>query len=69
MTTADVGTAASLVVMAGLVPAIHVFETLENKTWMPGTRPGMTSLWEPRSSLRYFGFNWLMTAGPSAASI
>jgi hypothetical protein len=29
--------------MAGLVPAIHVF--LSNgakKTWMPGTRPGMT---------------------------
>jgi hypothetical protein len=27
--------------MAGLVPAIHVF--LAIKTWMPGTRPGMTS--------------------------
>jgi hypothetical protein len=27
-------------VMAGLVPAIHVLET--RKTWMPGTRPGMT---------------------------
>jgi hypothetical protein len=26
--------------MAGLVPAIHVFFTA--KTWMPGTRPGMT---------------------------
>jgi hypothetical protein len=26
--------------MAGLVPAIHVF--LGTKTWMPGTRPGMT---------------------------
>ncbi len=26
--------------MAGLVPAIYVF--LEAKTWMPGTRPGMT---------------------------
>ena len=25
--------------MAGLVPAIHV---LPKKTWMPGTRPGMT---------------------------
>jgi hypothetical protein len=33
--------ATSLVfVMAGLVPAIHVF--LASKTWMPGTRPGMT---------------------------
>jgi hypothetical protein len=29
------------VVMAGLVPAIHdLFEG--KKTWMPGTRPGMT---------------------------
>src|SRR4029450_11619847 len=26
-------------VMAGLVPPIHVFAV---KTWMPGTRPGMT---------------------------
>jgi hypothetical protein len=31
------------VVMAGLVPAIHVFTMLrQSKTWMPGTRPGMT---------------------------
>ena len=31
-------------VMAGLVPAIHVllFPRLQ-KTWMPGTRPGMTN--------------------------
>jgi len=29
--------------MAGLVPAIHVFSAIESgKTWMPGTRPGMT---------------------------
>jgi len=28
--------------MAGLVPAIHVFSHNEEKTWMPGTRPGMT---------------------------
>jgi hypothetical protein len=29
--------------MAGLVPAIHVFTVSnEGKTWMPGTRPGMT---------------------------
>src|SRR5579871_3154115 len=28
--------------MAGLVPAIHVFDTGKEKTWMPGTRPGMT---------------------------
>jgi len=29
--------------MAGLVPAIHVFTlSIESKTRMPGTRPGMT---------------------------
>jgi hypothetical protein len=39
-------------VMAGLVPAIHVFELAEGlKTWMPGTtRPGMT-----RRKFRRFG--------------
>src|ERR671939_702056 len=30
--------------MAGLVPAIHVFASTARKTWMPGTRPGMTTL-------------------------
>jgi hypothetical protein len=30
-------------VMAGLVPAIHVFLAFGEKTWMPGTRPGMTN--------------------------
>jgi hypothetical protein len=29
--------------MAGLVPAIHVFDLDAVKTWMPGTRPGMTT--------------------------
>src|SRR3954468_24499649 len=29
--------------MAGLVPAIHVF-LKASKTWMPGTRPGMTNV-------------------------
>jgi hypothetical protein len=46
---------ATRLVMVGLVPpagpkslrrgegpAIHVFATSERKTWMPGTRPGMT---------------------------
>ena len=34
------------IVMAGLVPAIHVL--LAAKTWMPGTSPGMTRLvWSP----------------------
>jgi hypothetical protein len=33
--------------MAGLVPAIHVFSCcFEEKTWMPGTRPGMTGFLE-----------------------
>jgi hypothetical protein len=32
-----------VIVMAGLVPAIHVFASEQLKTWMPGTRPGMTS--------------------------
>jgi hypothetical protein len=33
-----------MLVMAGLDPAIHdfLFEFLVLKTWMPGTRPGMT---------------------------
>jgi hypothetical protein len=45
----------SVAVMAGLVPAIHVFTSVQLKTWMPGTQaseatpfferlwPGMTS--------------------------
>jgi hypothetical protein len=28
--------------MAGLDPAIHDFLAASPKTWMPGTRPGMT---------------------------
>ena len=33
-----------LVVMAGLVPAIHeLLETACRFPWMPGTRPGMTA--------------------------
>ena len=32
-----------LPVMAGLVPAIHeFFVRQEQRTWMPGTTPGMT---------------------------
>jgi hypothetical protein len=30
--------------MAGLVPAIHVFDDSESsKAWMPGIKPGMTN--------------------------
>jgi hypothetical protein len=32
-----------LLVIAGLVPAIHVVLALALKTWMPGTKPGMTA--------------------------
>jgi len=33
--------------MAGLVPAIHALSCRDGaRTWMPGTRPGMTS-WIP----------------------
>ena len=35
--------------MTGLVPAIHVLTAVTN-TWMPGTSPGMTSLWSQRVS-------------------
>jgi hypothetical protein len=40
--------------MAGLVPAIHVFSlAIEVKTWMPGTRPGMTGRGSaPQKALR-----------------
>jgi hypothetical protein len=31
-----------MAVMAGLVPANHVFDGYEKKTWMPGIKPGMT---------------------------
>ena len=33
-------------VMAVLVTASHVFLVSEGKTWMPGTRPGMTTSFE-----------------------
>src|SRR5690348_11945252 len=35
-------------VMAGLVPAIHVLFA-KRKTWMPGTRPGMTTHYRAES--------------------
>src|SRR5882757_5074606 len=37
-----VDSAPTFSVMAGLVPAIHVFSGTGSKTWMPGTSPGMT---------------------------
>ena len=32
------------IVMPGLVPGIHVFSLLRNKTWMAGTSPAMTAV-------------------------
>jgi hypothetical protein len=41
-------------VMAGLDPAIHVFLCCDTvRTWMPGTRPGMTVLFDGCSKLVY----------------
>jgi hypothetical protein len=40
-----IGEAPAPFVMAGLVPAIHVLNNRPNqKTWMPGIKPGMTFL-------------------------
>ena len=33
--------------MAGFIPAIHVFLPQLNKTWMPGTGPGMMKVVVP----------------------
>ena len=55
--------------MAGLVPAIHVFETMATrKTWMPGTRPGMTMLWLRRTSSYFFIIEQAGSGGPNASS-
>jgi hypothetical protein len=49
--------------MAGLVPAIHVFSCRWSvKTWMPGTRPGMTAK-EPES-LSPVGALWMSAMLP-----
>jgi hypothetical protein len=37
------------VAYARLCPAIHVLGLLRSKTWMPGTRPGMTMIIEIRA--------------------
>jgi hypothetical protein len=38
----ELAAAISTFVVAGLVPAIHVFPTAETKTWMPGRRPRLS---------------------------
>jgi hypothetical protein len=46
-------------VMAGLVPAIHVFLPAKaRKTWMPGTRPGMTKNIESARSAKAALRDW-----------
>jgi hypothetical protein len=63
-----------IVVMAGLVPAIHVFRI---KTWMPGIKPGMTPVSAGQRgrnrrerSLRFraIGSASLRHVGPAAAT-
>jgi hypothetical protein len=39
----------TFLVMAGVYPAIHVLFPYHLKTWMPGTRPGMTINWQCES--------------------
>jgi Protein of unknown function (DUF3309) len=55
--------------MAGFIPAIHVFASQERKTWMPGTRPGMTSgvLWIGSSPWNRTSRCALLAFGASAA--
>ena len=52
---ADVDTdrEARSLVMAGLVPAIHVFPTQAKQGWMPGTRPGMARFIREPDFTRY----------------
>jgi hypothetical protein len=60
-------------VVAGLVPAIHVFGLRRSKTWMPGTRPGMTDSVSPRLRRRVEGavadFKFVMFAAMRAANM
>jgi len=37
--------------MAGLVPAIHVILAEAFSSWMPGTRPGMTTSLKSRGTI------------------
>ncbi len=50
--------------MAGLVPAIHVLRAVMSaKTWMPGTRPGMTEvLREIRGDAERHAASWVSTS-------
>ena len=55
------------IVMAGLVPAIHVLAAARKKTWMPGTGPGMTML-PGRSATRPMIYDVASLTSSSAAS-
>jgi hypothetical protein len=60
--------------MAGLVPAIHVLLCRSIKTWMPGTRPGMTEV-AARLALRdcregvFADLDFVMLAAMRAADV
>ena len=57
-----------LSVMAGLVPAIHVFDAATyNKTWMPATSAGMTKK-EPHDRMRHLGRQASENVRPAAAA-
>src|SRR5258705_11532107 len=53
MATGDNGSKSNwtklILVMPGLVPAIHDFPCLRRKTWMPGTSPGMPKIADRRA--------------------
>jgi hypothetical protein len=54
--------------MAGLVPAIHVFEMPRSKTWMPGTRPGMTKFVTLAAHYYFFTIGHAGSGGPNASA-
>ena len=55
--------------MAGLVPAIRVFIFPKaTKTWMPGTRPGMTTLWLRYPTNPCIGFTVALSGNTLSAS-
>jgi hypothetical protein len=53
--------------MAGLVPAIHVLFATRKKTWMPGTRPGMTANIAAARSAKAALHDWQDTIAGGAA--
>ena len=54
--------------MAGLVPAIHAF-CRSVKTWMPGTRPGMTTEFDETSRSYFFAAVSAASAASAPAAL